>query len=140
DQVMQILLLGAPLPRADDDVALDALWPRRLGLRQLALADAVSPFAQILERRAAEIPRQLVGHLLAGLAGLDAAHPGFFSRLELAERRRDRAGRQLAQLMAADAADVLHLLEPVGLAELLRNAVLAVELTGLRNLQHRVPV
>ena len=140
DQVMQVVLFGGPLPGADDEVALDPLRPRRLGLRQLALGDAIGPLAVVLERRAAEIPRQLVSHLLTGLAGLNAAHPGFFSRLELAERRRDCAGRQLAQLMTADAADVLHLLEPVGLGEFVRNAVLAVELTGLRDLQHRVPV
>ena len=57
----------------------------------------------------------LVGHLLAGLAGLNAPHPGLFAGLELAELRRDGARRFLADLVAANAADVLHLLEPVGL-------------------------
>jgi len=42
--------------------------------------------------------------------------------------------------MAADAADVLHLLEPIDLVELLRNVALAAELAGIRNLEHRVPV
>ena len=85
DQVVQIFVRRRPFPRRDDDVALDALRPRRLVLGQFALGDAVGPVAEILERHAAEIAGELVGHLLAGLAGLDAAHPGFFARLELAE-------------------------------------------------------
>src|SRR5262249_46948260 len=140
DQVVQVLLVGAPLPRGDHDVALDTLRPRRLALRQLALGDAVGPVAVILERRAAEIAGELVGHLLARLPGLDAAHPCFFTRLELAERRGDRAGRLLPELMAADAADVLRLLEPVDLRELLRNVALAAELALVGNLEHRIPV
>ena len=99
-----------------------------LAMRQLALGDAVGPVAEILERRAAEVPGELVHHLLAGLARLHAAHPRLLARLELAERRRDRARGQLAQLMAADAADVLHLLEPVGLRDLLGDVALAAEL------------
>jgi hypothetical protein len=51
---VEILLVGAPFPGGDDDVALDALRPRRLAFRQLALGDAVGPFAVILERRAAD--------------------------------------------------------------------------------------
>ena len=77
DQVVQVMLVGAPLPGGDDDVALDALRPRRLALRQLALGDAIGPVAEILERHAAELSGDAVGHHLAGLAGLDAAHPGF---------------------------------------------------------------
>src|SRR5947208_3323743 len=67
DQVVQILLVGAPFPGRDHDVALDALRPRRLAFRQLALGDAVGPFAVVLERHAAKIAGELVGHLLAGL-------------------------------------------------------------------------
>src|SRR5882724_11400484 len=38
----------------DDDVALDALRPRRLAVRQLALGDTVGPVAEVLERHAAQ--------------------------------------------------------------------------------------
>ena len=92
DQVVQVFLGVAPVPGGDHDVALDAFRPRRLGLRQLALGDAVGPFAVMLERRAAEASGQLVGHHLAGLTRLHAAHPGLFAGLEFTQRRRDRAG------------------------------------------------
>ena len=106
------LLLRAPLPRRDDDVALDALRPRRLVLGQLALGDAVGPIAEILERHAAELSGNPVHHELAGLSGGDAAHPRFRTGLELAELRRDGARRFLPELMAADAVDVTHALAP----------------------------
>ena len=82
-------------------------------LRQLALGDAVGPLAEILERRAAEVAGELVGHLLAGLAGLDAPHPGLLARLKWPNCAGIVRVSLLAELVAADAADVLHLLEPV---------------------------
>ena len=88
-------LFCAPLPRRDDDVALDALRPRRLALRQLALGDAVGPFAEILERHAAELSGNPVDHELAGLPGGDAAHPRVRASLELAELRWNGARRFL---------------------------------------------
>ncbi len=60
---------------------------------------------------------------------------------ELAEPFRERARRELAHLMATDAAVVLHQVEPIGLLDLLRNvAVLLAELAGRRDFQHRVPI
>src|SRR4051794_24276961 len=61
-------------------------------------------------------------------------------RLELAERRRDGAGGKLAKLVAADAADVFDLLEPVGLREFFRDGALAAKLAHRRDLEHRVPI
>src|SRR5262249_25955934 len=133
-------LVRAPLPPSDDDVALQALRPRRLGGGQLALLEPLRPVGEILERHAAEIAGELIGHLLTRLAGLDAAHPRLFVRLELAEAGRERARRLLPELVAADAADVLHLLEPVDLSELLGDVALAAELILARDLHHRVPV
>ena len=53
------------------------------------------------------------------LSGLDAAKPRFFGILELAHRVwhvfRERARGELAQLMTADAAIVLHQVQPLGL-------------------------
>src|SRR6185503_19356740 len=112
-------------PGGDHQVALDALRTLRLGERQLAFRDALGPVAQILVRRGSEVAGELVRHLIARLAGLDASHPGFLVRLDAGERRRQRARRALAELVAADAADVLHLLEPVDLAALLRDARMA---------------
>ena len=140
DQVVQIMLLGAPFPGGDDDVALDALGPRRLGLRQFALGDAVGPVAEILVRHAAELSGNPVRHHLARLTRLEAAHPGIPARLERTELRRDRAGGLLAELMAADAVDVVHLPQPVGLGDVLGNVGRAAEIARRRNLQHRVPV
>ena len=130
DQVVQVLLLGAPVPGGDDDVALDALRPRRLAVRQFALGDAVGPVAEILVGRSAKIAGELVDHQWRGLAGHGAAAPRVFSGLELAERGRDGAGRRLAQLMAADASAVLHRLEPVGLRDLFGDVALAAELAS----------
>ncbi len=66
------------------------------------------------------------------------------SRPELndAKLRRDRARRFLAELMASDAADVLHLLQPVDLREVCGNAAprIRTELILTRNPHHRVPV
>src|SRR5262245_12559694 len=102
---MQIVFLRPPFPGRDDEVALDALRTRRLALGQFALGDAVGPVAEIVVRRRAELAGKALGHLLAGLAGLGAAHPGLAAVTERAERRRNRAGRLLAELVAADAVD-----------------------------------
>ena len=140
DQVVHVLVGRRPVPGGDDEVALDAGRPRRLVLRQLALGDAVGPVAEILVRHAAELAGDAVGHHLAGLAGGDAAHPGVLAGLELAELRRDGAGRLLAELMAADAVDVVHLLAPAVARDVLRNVGRAAEVLLRRNLHHHVPV
>ena len=60
---------------------------------------------------------------------------------EFTQARRERARGELAHLMAADAAVVLHQVEPVALLDLVGDvAVLLAELAGVRNLQHRIPV
>ena len=137
---MEILLGVAPLPRRHDDVALDALRPRRLAMRQFPLGDAVGPVAEVLERNAAEHLRERVQHERRGLARLHAADPRLLPRLELAERGRNRPGGQLAELMAADAASVLHHREPIALGDVRGDVALAAELIGVRDLEHRVPV
>ena len=139
DQIVQILLLVHPVAQRDDDVALDALRPRRLGERQLALGDAIRPVAVVGERHVAEV-RQLAEHLLPGLARLHAPAPCLGAGRERAERRGNRARRLLAELMAADAAGVLHRADPRRLRQPRGDAALAAELIGGRNLQHRVPV
>src|SRR4029077_6368297 len=82
NQVVEILLLVAPVPRRYDDVALDALRPRRFGEWQLALSNAIGPVAEILERHAPELAGERIDHLRRGLTGLHAPHPGFFTALE----------------------------------------------------------
>src|SRR5262249_26875959 len=133
DQVVGKLLLRAPLPRRDDDVALDALRPRRLALRQLALGDAVGPIAEILERHAAELSGKPVHHDLAGLSGRNAAHPCLRAGLEVAELRRDGARRFLPELMAANAIDVTHALAPGLARDVLRDLGRAAEILLRRN-------
>ena len=114
DQIMGVGALGAPLPGGDHDVALDALRPRRLALWQLALGDAVGPLPERFQRYGVEETR-LTGHFLAGQPGLHAAHPVFLAGFERSELRRNRTGGLLAQLVAADAADILHLPQKIGL-------------------------
>ena len=104
--------------------------PRRLVLGQFALRDAIGPVAEVFVRHAAELAGDAVGHHLAGLAGGDAADPGIRARVELAELRRDRARRFLAELMAADAVDVVHPLEPDLPRDVLRNVGVPAEVAA----------
>ena len=97
--------------------------------------------AKYLIGEPAELARQDVHHERARLPGLGARHPGLGVAREFTQARRERARRHLAHLMAADAAVVLHQVEPVGLLDLVGNvAVLLAELAGVRDLQHRIPV
>jgi len=52
---VEIMLLVAPVPGGDHDVALDALRPRRLGMGQLALGDAIGQSAKYLKRGGPEL-------------------------------------------------------------------------------------
>ena len=137
---MQVLLLVSPVPRSYDDVALDALRPRGLAVRQFAFGDAIGPIAEIFVGRATEIAGQRVDHERRGLARHGTAAPGVLARLELTERGRDGTGRFLAELMAADAGPILQHRQPFALRDLLGDVALAAELARVRNLQHRVPV
>ncbi len=140
DQVVQVLVRRGPGPRGDHEVALDAARTLGLGERQFALGDAVGPVAEIFVRHAAELTGDAVGHLLARLARQDAALPRFGARIELAELRRDRARRLLAELMTADAIDVFHPRDPSGARDVLRDIGRAAEVALRRDRQHRVPV
>ena len=74
-QVVHVRFVGRPVAHGRDDVALDAARPRRLGVRQLALRDALGPIGEILRRHAAELVHRGREHLLARLARLNAPHP-----------------------------------------------------------------
>ena len=121
DQIVEILLLVRPVPGGDHHIALEAGRPRRLGMGQFALGDPISPVAEILVGRAAELAGQDIHHELARLARLGATNPGLFTRLEVTERLRDRAGGRLPELMTAYAAVVFHQVEPVVLPDVARN-------------------
>ena len=140
DQVVQVLLLVDPVPGGDDDVALDSLAAAAASLRQFTLGDAVGPIREILEGDAAEATGQLVHHRSPDWPEDMRRIHASSDELELTELLRDRARGKLSQLMAADAADVLHLLEPVDLRDLLGDVALAAELARVRDLQHRIPV
>ena len=137
---MDEVLLRGPLPGGDDDVALDAGRPRRLGLGQFALGHPVGPVTEILERHAAELSGKPVHHPFAGLPRGDAAHPRLLAGFEFAERGRDGARGFLAKLMAADAIDIVHPLAPDVLRDVLRDIGAAAEILGRRDLQQREPV
>ena len=142
---MQIGLGVAPVPHRDDDVALDALRALRLGLGQFAGGDAVGPVGEIAQRALGVDLADVAHHGLGGGPDLDAVAPGLERGLELAERRRDRAGRLVAELVAGIAAVGLERGQPLALAlEADRHAVAARSGAGeqalVRNLEHRVPV
>src|SRR4029077_15672123 len=103
DQVVKVLILVAPIPGGDNDIAFDALRPRRLSERQFALDDAIGPVAEIFERHTAELAGKWIDHRRRGLTGLNAAHPRFFTAFELAQCRWDGPRCELTKLMAPDA-------------------------------------
>ncbi len=107
-QVVHVALLGRPVAHGGDDVALDALRALRLRVRQLALRDAVGPLGEVLQRHAAELPIAVCDHVARrpGRTEMRRIHASC-ERVELAEARRQRARRELAELVAADAGHVL---------------------------------
>ena len=140
DQVVEVVLVVHPVAQRDDDVALDALGTGRRGKRQLALGDAVGPVAVVGERALTEIG-ELIEHHRARLARLHPSLPGLGAGGEGAQAGRDGARRQLAELVAADTAGVLHRRDPLPLRQARRDVGgLAAELVGGRDLQHRIPV
>ena len=140
DQVVQIFVGRRPFPRGDDDVALDAGRPLRLVLRQFALGDTIGPVAEILVRHPAKLAGDAIRHHLAGLPGRDATNPCLLMRLEFSKLRGDRPRRFLTELMAADAVDVVHALEPGLARDGFRNIGRAAEILRRRDLHHRVPI
>ena len=115
DEVVQVMLLVHPVAQRDDDIALDALRPLRLGVRQLAFGDAVGPVAEILDGRPGPFRpagRSSIGRPARTARG--ASRPRA-DEAKCPEAGLDRARRELAELVAADAAVVLHVVEPVGL-------------------------
>src|SRR4029453_9698206 len=141
---MKVMLVVEPIPRGDDDVALDSLGSRGSRMGELALRDAVGPIREVGKGSGAYLFDELVEHLFTGLPRLDAAEPRFFGSGKLAERvrylPRERARGKLAQLMAPEPTVVLHRIEPFGLRYVGRNCSLAVELARVRYLHHGIPI
>src|SRR6185295_18867274 len=99
-------------------------------------------FAEILELPAAQETRREADHLHARLSGLDAAQPGVRVDAVLLgeELLGDRARRELADLMAADAAIALDGVEINFLRDVRGEGLAGAELFFARDLHHRVPV
>src|SRR5262249_9979405 len=137
---MQVGLRITPFPLLDDSVAFDALRPRRLGVRQFALGDAVGPIPEKLEWGATEISSQGIDHKGGGLSRLHPTYPGLLARLERTKGGGDRARCKLPQLVTPDACPVLDHGEPLALGNFLGDVALAAELAFVGNLQHRIPI
>jgi hypothetical protein len=74
-QVVQVRFRIGPVPLSDDDVAFEALRPRRRR-RHLTSLDTVGPVGEHLQRAAAAELIEPAAHLTSGLARLNAALPG----------------------------------------------------------------
>src|SRR4029077_802713 len=125
--------------------ALDALRARRRRRRKRAGVDPVGPLGKEAQRALSIEPADIVDHVRARLPDLYARLPGIDGALEMAERRRHRAGRRFAQLLTGVAAVGLDDVEPLalgfqGLGDAVALGAGAGELARRRNLQQRIPV
>ena len=146
DEVVEVMLFIHPIAEGDHEVALHALRTLRFGMRKFAPGDAVGPIGEILDGQRAH-SGQLAHHELRGLSRLHPAYPGLFGSVEVPQGGLDGARGKLAELVAANAAVVFHFVEPLGLRHLggdsgifTADGIVAVELVGGGNLQHRVPI
>ena len=140
NEIVKIFLVIMPIAQSHDDIALDALRTRGLGMGQLAIGDPLGPVAQIFEGDRIQFTRHEIDHAFAGLTGLDSPHPGVFMAGEFTEGLGNGAGCELAELMAAHAAIVLHDVEIAIPGDVLRNIRIAPELVGRRDFHHGVPI
>ena len=144
DRVVEIVLLAPPFPAGDDDIAFDALRPRRLLEGQLAAGNAVGPVGEKRERLLrAEAPERH-RHVLHCLTRLHAPCPGIRRVLEVAEILGKRAHALGAQRMAG-LAGVLERVDPVVLilhdfGDAVALITAAGELALVGNLEERIPV
>ena len=112
DQVVQVMLIVEPIPRGDDDVALDSLRPGGLHVRQLALGDAVRPVG--VDKRNGSAAEFLDGLVDICSPDCPTGSRRNHASSELANFQRvrhivrERARGKLAQLMAAGAAVAFH--------------------------------
>ncbi len=140
---MQIRLGRRPVPQGDDDIAFDALRPRRLGRGQFAGGDAIGPLAEQLQRALRVELADVRGHIGAGLARLNAPFPRIRRGFELAEVWRQCARCLVAELVAGVAAVGLDDVEPLALAlQLDRHAVGAGagKQALVRDFEQRIPI
>ena len=142
---MEVVFRAGPVPHRDDQVALEALRARRLGRRQFALGDAVGPVAEHLDAAEGTIPLDGLDHVLAGLPGLNPAHPRVLARLEVTQQRRQRTRRLGADGVTVEAAVGLEFAQELRLRLHSRvDAVAVVPGTGefvrARHVEHREPV
>src|SRR5437762_8513483 len=72
--IVKVDLRIRPIPLGDDDVALDALWPRRRR-RHLTRGNAVRPVGEQRERAVAADLAERLRHARPCLAGLNPALP-----------------------------------------------------------------
>jgi hypothetical protein len=129
----------------DHDIALDPLRARRRRRRQRAGVDPVGPVGEQAQGALRVDPADIVDHVLARLADLNARFPRLERAREMPEPGRDRAGRRVAELVAGVAAVGLDDLQPLslglqGLGHAVAPGAGAGELAGRRHVQHRVPV
>ena len=143
-EVVHVGRLAAPVPQGQHDIPLDALWPRRLRKRQLALGDPIGPVAEILERQLRVEAADRTDHIVLCLSRLNAPRPCFRRIIEMAERGGDRARAEGADPVAGDAAGGLDNIQPCRVTlDVLRHVLVAVragEVALVRDVQHRKPV
>ena len=136
DLVVQVGGGPAPVPQADDDIALQALRPLGPRGRQLARGDPIGPIGKLTEHPLSVEPADVVRHVGHGLAGSDAPRPGFDRGIEMAELLRNGTRRLVAELVAGVATVGLREIEPLTLIGRFSYR----EFVSLRDLEHRIPV
>src|SRR6185437_9745568 len=105
---MQVGVRARPILDSGHDIAFRTRRSLRRRSGQLASSDAICPVSEILQRNAAQLTQRNAHHVPAGLPRLDTPGPRIERRVELSEARLQRAGREIAELVATDAAHVLY--------------------------------
>src|SRR3970040_1610733 len=106
-QVVHVARGLGPVPDRDDDVSLEPARTFRPTRRKLAGGDTVRPFPEIFVGYPAELADRLADHDVRRLTGLRAPRPRVVRGREFSERRGKRARREVAELVATRAAQVL---------------------------------
>ena len=146
DQVVHVCSGVGPIPQADHDITLDALWSRRSGRRILSGFDPIGPITVHFKCGLAPNPGELNIHIDPCLPRLNTTFPSISMGIKVAEPARNFPGGPISQSVTSDASIRTHdRADPVSLGlDVRRNTITLKpctrELIGFWKLQHGKPV